>query len=457
MVLDKEGTVRKLESPTLILSADTDKNRILVQKAKLLAVSGPLQGKEFVVDKDVFTIGTGAGSDLMLEDSTISRRHCEIQLAPDGYLVRDLGSTNGTLVQGVRISEAFLNQGTELQLGKTKIVFCPLQEAMEYKLSSKEVFGSVIGKSVAMRRVFHLAEMYAPTDTTILIEGETGTGKEVLAEEIHRHSKRKRKPFIVIDCGALARELIESELFGHVKGAFTGAGSDRIGAFEHANGGTVLLDEIGDLSADLQPKLLRVMEKKEIRRVGSNQVRNIDVRIICATNRKLLREVNAGRFREDLYFRLSVVHIELAPLHRRKEDIPLLTTKFLKEFHGEDAMKQVVNFDKAMEGFYNYDWPGNVRELRNLVEIAFHGGRRPVDLGTFLYPARGRVREENTGGEYSADRPFKVAKGELITDFERNYIRDILDRHDGNISKAAREAGIERAYLQRLIRKYGVK
>jgi transcriptional regulator with GAF, ATPase, and Fis domain len=228
-------------------------------------------------------------------------------------------------------------------------------------LSESEAFGSLIGRSTAMRHVFHLAETYAPTDATILIEGETGTGKEVLAEEIHRHSKRGDQPFIVIDCASLAKDLIASELFGHVKGAYTGADSDRVGAFEHANGGTVFLDEIGELNPDLQPKLLRVLERKEVRRLGSNQTKKVDVRILCATNRKLENEVNANRFREDLYYRLSVARIELPPLRKRRDDVPLLTTSFLREKLGNDALVQIANFDQTIRTFENHDWPGNVR------------------------------------------------------------------------------------------------
>ncbi|MGQ9661453.1 MAG: sigma 54-interacting transcriptional regulator [Kiritimatiellia bacterium] len=450
-------TERHDESPTLILPPDSHTESIQIQKCKLIAVSGPLQGQEFVVEKDFFTIGSGPHNDLVLRDSTISRHHCEIRLKPEGFLIRDLGSTNGTWVQGVRIAEAFLGQGTELQLGQTRLIFCPLQECMEYIISPSERFGRMIGKSVLMRRVFYLAETYAPTDATVLIEGETGTGKEILAEEIHRHSNRRDKPFVVIDCGALAKNLIESELFGHTKGAFTGATSDRIGAFEYANGGTVFLDEVGDLVPDLQPKLLRVLEKKEFKRLGSNEVRNVDVRIICATNRKLENEVNAGRFREDLYFRLSLIHIELPPLRKRKEDIAPLVRNFLEELHGPNAMSQVQDFDRTIRLLCNHDWPGNVRELRNLVAVAFYSGVRPINLASFLYFARIKFKEGSLVREYTADRPFKVAKGELIEEFEKEYIRDLLEKNAGNISRAARQAGIERAYLQRLIKKYGLK
>jgi len=444
-------------SPTLIFPSRDGRNRILVQKCKLLVVSGPLKGREFQVNSDTFTIGSGRSSDLMLEDSTVSRRHCEIQLIPDGYSIRDLGSTNGTYVQGVRIKSAFLDEGTEFQLGGTRLVFCPMQEMMEYKLSKKEAFGGLLGQSVPMRRVFYISERYAKTDSTIMIEGETGTGKEVLAEEIHRHSQRNDKPFIVIDCASLAKELVASELFGHVKGAFTGAVTDRVGAFEEADGGTIFLDEIGDLAPELQPQLLRVLERREVKRVGSNTFRKVNVRVISATNKKLQNEVNAGNFREDLYFRLSVVHIELPALRKRKDDIGMLTKAFLSEFLGESAEEKVANFDEAVRTLRNHDWPGNVRELRNLVEIASYSDQQPIDLAAFLYLGRTRKARHTDGARFTADRPFKIVKQELIQEFEISYITDLLKRHDGNVSQASRQAGIERAYLQRLIRKYGLR
>jgi transcriptional regulator with PAS, ATPase and Fis domain len=445
-----------LDSPTLVLKKKAD-GHILIKKAKLFVVSGEFQGREFVLDKDCFSIGVSSDGDLVLPDETVSKRHCEIQLCPGGYVVKDLGSTNGTFVNGVRVSEAFLGQGTEIQLGKTRVVFCPLQEMREFVLSERTSIGRVLGASVAMRRVFHEVETYAPTDATILIEGETGSGKEVLAEEIHGMSRRKDKPFMVIDCTALARDLIESELFGHQKGSFTGANLDRVGAFEHADGGTVFLDEIADLAPELQPKLLRVLEKREVKRVGSNAVRRVDVRIISATNRRLANEVQAGRFREDLFFRLSIARIEMPPLRARKDDIPILAEHFLRMFLGEDAMSQVANFDKAMEMFLNHSWPGNVRELRNMVEVACYSQKRPVDLSAFIYMGVVKTEENDGGRGFSADRPFKDAKGDLVRKFEIGYVEDLLRKHNGNVSRAAREAGIERAYLQRLIRKHDLK
>lgn len=459
--MKETSTNQSPQERTLLLPADADGGSIRVRKTKLLVISGPLQGREFVINKEAFSLGSGRQNDLPIDDSTVSKRHCEIIVDENGYLIRDLDSTNGTIVQGVRVTSAFLHPGAEFQLGKTRIIFCPLQEEREIPLSRNESFGAMLGRSVAMRRIFHLAETYAPTDATVMITGETGTGKEILAEEIHRHSPRARKPFIVIDCAAMARDLIESELFGHVKGAFTGANADRQGAFEHADGGTVFLDEIGDLGPELQPKLLRVLEKREIRRVGDNRLRKIDVRIICATNRRLDQEVNAGRFREDLYYRLSVVQIELPPLRRRKEDLPLLVRRFLTDLHGPDAIAQVADFDGTMEVLKRHDWPGNVRELRNLIEVAFYAAHRPVDLSACLSFGRFRPgaagRETERAGAFAADRPFKHAKNELIEEFERGYLQDLLNRNQGNISKSAREAGIERAYLQRLIRKHDLK
>ena len=303
-----------------------------------------------------------------------------------------------------------------------------------------------------MRRVFHLAETYARTDAAVLIQGETGTGKELLAEAIHAHSPRSNKPFMVIDCGALAKGVIESELFGHAKGSFTGAGTERVGAFEAAHGGTVFLDEIGELDISLQPKLLRVLEKKEVRRLGANTVRPVDVRIIAATNRNLEREVREGRFREDLYYRLSIVKIELPPLRQRKDDIPMLVRCILKDLTGSDDVKAWSEFEKSMDLFRQHDWPGNARELRNVIEMGVRGSA--IDLGACLTMGRMGSPDPDAGTVDTSDMPFKDAKNQLVDHFERGYIVKLLERNGGNISRAAREAQIERAYLQRLVRKH---
>ncbi len=453
-----------IDSQTLIVPAKNKDAPIRVRKTVLLVTLGSLQGREFPIDRDVFIIGSGQNVDLQLDDLAISRRHCEIKVDEQGYTIADLDSTNGTFVNGVRIANAFLNPGAEIAVGNAKLVFSPLQEARELQISPSDAFGTVVGHSLPMRRVFYIAETYAPTDAPIMITGETGTGKEIIAEEIHRHSPRAAKPFVVIDCAALAKDLIESELFGHVKGAFTGAASDRPGAFEYANGGTVFLDEIGDLAPELQPKLLRVLEKREIRRVGTNAIQKIDVRIVCATNRRMDQEVNEGRFREDLFYRLCVVNLDLPPLRRRTEDIPLLARKFVSDLHGADALEDIADFDASMEVLRRHEWPGNVRELRNLIDRAFYSPSRPIDLTACLNlgrvgrmpdlsrPATGWVPDDDAIGL----RPFKEEKATLVDAFERKYIVKLLKRNDGNVSKSAREAGIERAYLQRLIKKYGI-
>jgi transcriptional regulator with PAS, ATPase and Fis domain len=439
---------------TVMLTRTGAPRSLLLQKAKLLLISGTEQGREVVIDKDVFTIGAGSQNDLIVPDPAASRRHCEIHQRTEGFMLRDLGSTNGTIVQGVRVCEVYLTQGVEFQVGTTRMVFCPLHETVSYPLSARESFGRLNGASTAMRRVFHLAETYARTDAAVLIQGETGTGKELMADALHAYSTRSKKPFVVIDCGALAKGVIESELFGHAKGSFTGAGSERIGAFEQADGGTVFLDEIGELDLSLQPKLLRALEKKEVRRMGANTVRHVDVRIIAATNRNLEREVREGRFREDLYYRLSIVKIELPPLRQRKDDIPLLVQCFLKELTGSGDPKDWPDFERSMALFRQHDWPGNARELRNVVEMAVRGAAGRIDLGACL--TLGRINETAPGAEAegSSDMPFKQAKNQLVGHFEKDYIEKLLERNEGNISRAAREAQIERAYLQRLVRKH---
>ncbi len=425
-----------------------------LKKAKLLMISSTERGREVPIDKDVFTIGAGAQNDLIVTDAAASRRHCEIHQREEGFFLRDLGSTNGTMVQGVRVCEVYLTQGVEFQVGTTRMVFSPLQETMSYPLSDLEQFGRLNGVSAAMRRVFHLAETYARSDAAILIQGETGTGKELLAEALHAHSPRSKKPFVVIDCGALATGVIESELFGHAKGAFTGAGAERVGAFEAAHGGTVFLDEIGELDLSLQPKLLRVLEKKEVRRLGANTVRPVDVRIIAASNRNLEREVREGRFREDLFYRLSIVKIELPPLRQRKDDIPLLVRCILKDLTGSDDVTAWAEFEKSMTLFRQHDWPGNARELRNVIEMAVRGSTGAIDLGACLSLGRMGATNPDAGADDQSDLPFKEAKNQLVDQFEKDYLVKLLDRNDGNISRAAREAQIERAYLQRLVRKH---
>ena len=289
------------------------------------------------VSEDIFTfedapvnIGSLPENHIVLTDGTVSRQHCEIVREGDAYLLRDLDSTNGTFVNQVKIKEIFLSEGLEYQVGSSKITFESIQEEIAIQPSPKNRFGRMIGQDVKMREIFTIIEKISHTDTTVVIEGETGTGKDVLAQSIHEHSRRAKKPFVVVDCSAIPEHLIESELFGHEKGSFTGAFITRKGLFEQANGGTIFLDELGELALDLQPKLLRVLETHKVRRVGGMAQTAVDVRVIAATNRKLEDEVKAGRFREDLFYRLSVVRIFLPPLRERMSDLRSLLEHFLR-------------------------------------------------------------------------------------------------------------------------------
>ena len=325
----------------------------------------------------------------------------------------------------------------------------------------------IVGNSEELNRAIDIAMQVAPTDLSVLVTGESGVGKEHFPQIIHQNSVRKHNRYIAVNCGAIPEGTIDSELFGHVKGAFTGATSDRPGAFESADGGTVFLDEIGELPQELQPKLLRVLEKREIKRVGSNEVKRINVRIICATNRNIQKEITKGNFREDLYYRLSVVNIELPPLREHKEDIPLLAKTFMSRLHNAKAEEEILYFENAMKALMHYDWPGNIREFRNLIDRAYYHIQKPVDIlkcqqgDIFLKQSKSDTNNSNIDDDASysivdTTKPFKDEKNRLIDDFERQYIKELLARNGGNVSKSAREADIERAYLQRLIKKYGL-
>jgi transcriptional regulator with GAF, ATPase, and Fis domain len=425
-----------------------------LRRCKLVVIKGAQRGTEFVIAGDVFRVGKAPdANDLVLGDETVSRVHFEIMRDAKGYLVRDLKSTNGTFLDGAEVKEAYLRAGSVIAAGSCELKFTPFEERIEILPSEKEQLGEMVGKSPAMREIFGLVERIAPTDATVLIEGETGTGKDMIARTLHQLSPRRGAQFVVVDCGAVAGTLIESELFGHEKGSFTGAVAARQGAFELASGGTVFLDELGELSLDLQPKLLRVLEQRELRRVGGQKTIKVDLRVIAATRKDLRSEVEKGKFREDLYFRLNVVPITAPPLRERREDIPLLIDAMLVKLGpGGIALSEATR-----AALMAHDWPGNVRELRNVIERALALGADPgmlvAPLGEGGPPKGAQLRD---GIEFEPGVSFRDTKEKWTELFERRYLTWLIKRADGNISKAARDADMDRKYLHKLLRKYGI-
>ncbi len=410
--------------------------------------------RTIVYDGELCRVGTHSANELVLADPAVSRFHCRIVRSGVGWQVRDSGSLNGTRLDAVRVRDADLPVDTVLALGDSVLRVHAAEAGSEAVVPLTPAFGQLAGRSVAMRKLFQLLEKVAASEINVLVEGESGTGKELVASELVAKGPRADKPFVIVDCGAISPNLVESELFGHVRGAFTGADRDRVGAFEAADGGTVFLDEIGELRLELQPKLLRAIEAREIRRVGETKARKVNVRVISATNRDLEREVNRGRFREDLYFRLAVLNVRVPPLRERVEDLVLLIRVFLASL-GEPEQERLFA-PSVLEELARHDWPGNVRELRNYVE-------RTVVLQT-ASPASSRrgaagvePAAEATPARVDLGVPFKLAKETAIDTFERAYLALLLHQAGGNMSKAARTAGMDRMYLHRLAQKHGLR
>jgi len=461
-----------------------------LQKAKLVIVAGADQGKVVEIAKPRVTGGRSIICDLVVQDKAVSGTHFEVSARDDGYRLRDLSSRNGVFVGDLRIREVFLRPGTVFRIGHTSIQFQSLHDVVEIELSRTDRFDTLLGASPAMREIFAQLEKIAPTDLTCLITGETGTGKEMAARALHNASARRARPFVVLDCGSIPRELIESTLFGHEKGSFTGALAQHTGCFEQAGGGTIFLDEIGELDIALQPKLLRVLEQREIKRVGGDRMYKVDVRVLAATNRDLREEVNRGSFREDLYFRLSVVHVELPPIRERREDIPGLANHFLRDISARRGITMSWAHD-AMAALINHGWPGNVRELRNVVEraAALSDGpeitRADLMFGRELGPSVIISHDLAQAGAQAAQRAaaqlagfelppptgpatfdpallkaglgFKNAKQTVVDAFEIAYLSVLLARNDGNITRSAQEAGLTRYHLRELLKRHGLK
>jgi DNA-binding NtrC family response regulator len=418
-------------------------------RTRISVAKGPDAGLVITAAGKLLTIGTSPDSDIVLTDDTVSRRHCEVELNEAGFRVRDVGSTNGVRCGGARIYDAAFEAQVELAIGETRLILAPLPETEDREQSTAQRFGDLVGASSKMRELFAELARFAPSSLSVLIEGETGVGKDVVAEAIHRESPRADGPYVVFDCSAVAPTLVESELFGHERGAFTGAQKSRPGVFEEADGGTLFLDEIGEMPRDLQPKLLRALEKREIKRLGGNRAIGVDVRVLAATNRNLLSEVGRGNFRQDLYYRIAAAKVSVPPLRERVEDIPMLVSHFLS-LEADGAPARAIP-QHVWEMFAAHRWPGNVRELRNAVqrlvvapELSLHANEVPPHASSPGEPA----------GLTEALEPLRVARRTAADEFERAYLKQVLTRTQGNVTRAAALAEVSRQMIQKLLRKH---
>ena len=421
-------------------------------------VTGQARGYRATVS-GLLRIGKAADNDLVLPDASVSRYHCELELGAQGLVVRDLGSTNHTRIGKSKIQTATLEPGATLTVGDVELTLTPELDRLQVLPSASSRFGQAVGPSLAMRQVFGLLERIAPTDATVLLEGETGTGKDVLGRSIHQQSPRRGEPFVVVDCGAISYNLIESEFFGHERGAFTGAVQARAGAFETVGKGTLFLDEIGELPIDVQPKLLRVLETGEFRRVGGNRNQRCEARIIAATKRNLLAEVERGKFREDLYFRLAVVPLTVPSLRQRREDIPELCEYFLKQARERDPkLSQIGLSDNTLAGLMAHDWPGNVRELRNVLDRAMYIASASDEAQLRLVDLPMLAQGAHQGAwQFAEDATYRETRSNFEQEFEQRYVSWLLDKHDGNLSAAARAAKMDRKHLHELARRHGLR
>lgn len=458
-----------------------------VQKILIEVLSGEDKGFSATFEKPVVRIGADPLSDIVLADPTVSRMHAEIRRNKGGLELIDLDSTNGTFIDGMEIGNVEISPGTVFQVGRTKMRLSTRTEQVKIEVTDRTRYGNIIGQSAALREIFSILDRVAPSDLSVVIEGETGTGKELIAAAIHENSQRSSKPFVVFDCSAFTATLLESELFGHEKGAFSGASRRHMGVFERADGGTIFFDELGEMDIEFQAKFLRVLETGDVRRVGGESTFNVDVRVVAATNKDLESLVVDKEFREDLFYRLSKVRFNLPPLRERVEDIPLLAEHFLDEMSSDQAARPLLT-DDAIRSLQQYEWPGNIRQLRNVVEKAvamcregaitadylrseLGGGGRIQQSRSMFMPAMVTPADPVSSTTHPAAPnttvltalletdegkaiPFRDAKDALIADFEKTYLTRLLIRNENNISQAAREAEVDRRHLYRLLKKH---
>ena len=420
--------------------------RAVVRECRLTRIENERDVAIHTFAADRMVVGADPRADLVVADPTMSKFHCELRVIEGVCVVRDLGSRNGTLVDRVPILEAPLRSGAILTIGRTQLRFDVGARDVEIPLSQRDHFGRLRGGSVAMRAIYALLEAAAGGNSSVLLQGESGTGKDLAAESIHAESARQGGPFVVVDCGAVPGNLLEAQLFGHEPGAFTDASQLRLGAFEAAAGGTLLLDEIGELALELQPKLLRAIDRHEIQRIGSTRRIPVDVRVIAATNRDLKAEVNARRFRSDLYFRLAVLVVNMPPLRERTSDIPALVKAILESLGDVDSpMARSLSGGELLPELLRHAWPGNVRELRNYIEACI------VRQEIALSPP---PSDEPT---IDLSLPLRAVRDRWVRHVERRYLEQLLLVHGNNVSAAARAAGIDRVHLHRLLSRVGLR
>jgi len=431
------------------------------RRLRLTVASGPDRGRSILLKPFLLRIGKGPSCDLVLSDATVSAVHLGVLYVDGSVTLSDLGSRNGSFYAGARFATLQAGRSTMITIGKTQLQIELADAPPPMPPSPRTELHGLIGRSEAMRRVFTLLERAATSEVTVLLEGETGTGKEGAAAALHALSGRAGGPFIVCDLASLPGTLAESELFGHVRGAFTGADRDRAGAFESADGGTVFLDEIGELPLEVQPRLLRVLQERQIRRIGASDYRRVDVRVVAATNRDLGEEVRAGRFRADLFHRLSTVAVHLPALRDRRDDVPVLAEHFLRAASASAGRPAPTLDADVLESLTRHDWPGNVRELRNVLEraVALSGPETTFAWHAVGLSAVDRAAAAAPAIEPAIDHavPFHDAKARLVDAWERQYLAALLAAAEGNVSLAARRSGLHRVHLHRLLKKHGLE
>ncbi|MCB9597393.1 MAG: sigma 54-dependent Fis family transcriptional regulator [Sandaracinaceae bacterium] len=415
-----------------------------LEVATVTVVDGPDRGLSTAITDAALVLGSSEKADLRLNDRTISRMHCELSREGQAVRIRDLGSKNGIWLAGSRIEAAVLAPGAHVHVGGTELeVGLDRRRTQQYRWTGPDELGDLLGASRAMHQLFATLERVAPANMHVLVHGESGTGKELVARALHAGSPRFGGPLVVVDGAALSRSLADSELFGHVRGAFTDARQDHEGAFERAHGGTVFLDEIGELPLEVQAKLLRVVQEGHVRRLGDTADRKVDVRVVAATHKDLRLAVNEGTFREDLFYRLAGVLVEVPPLRMRSGDVELLGKAFAKRLAPDDPRAEAMA-TAALATVSGYRWPGNVRELRSFIQRSLLLGDARLGAPARMLDGPARIR---------TDLPFVQARREWVEAFEKQYLSFVLDQADGNVSEAARRSGLARSSFYELMTK----